>query len=244
MEDIENILLKIQDNTNPQEINDILIELSKNSNEKTLVIVDYFLDSLNATILNKIKLNLIFLLGAIGKVTVLNRKYLNFLVESYFNSDRWVRNEIIQSFLVILQNHEYNNEIYQIIEHALNEDYAPIKKSALSVLMILKELPEKVLLTLLRVLNTNNEEIVEMGLKILKRGVQTGDELFELLNISKGYTILNKSIVRVLILEYFDSISELELLIEKINSSKWEEEYKILCNTEINSFQRILKKNA
>lgn len=244
MEDIENILLKIQDNTNPQEINDILIELSKNSNEKTLVIVDYFLDSLNATILNKIKLNLIFLLGAIGKVTVLNRKYLNFLVESYFNSDRWVRNEIIQSFLVILQNHEYNNEIYQIIEHALNEDYAPIKKSALSVLMILKELPEKVLLTLLRVLNTNNEEIVEMGLKILKRGVQTGDELFELLNISKGYTILNKSIVRVLILEYFDSISELELFIEKINSSKWEEEYKILCNTEINSFQRILKKNA
>lgn len=244
MEDIENILLKIKDNINPQEINDILIKLSKNPNEKTLVIVDYFLDSLNATILNKIKLNLIFLLGVIGSVTVLNRKYLNFLVESYFNSDRWVRNEIIQSFLVILQNHEYNNEIYQIIEHALNEDYAPIKKSALNVLMILKELPEKVLLTLLRVLNTNNEEIVEMGLKILKRGVQTGDELFELLNISKGYTILNKSIVRVLILEYFDSISELELFIEKINSSKWEEEYKILCNTEINSFQRILKKNA
>jgi hypothetical protein len=244
MEDIDNILLKIQDNANPQEINDILIELSKNSNEKTLVIVDYFLDSLNATILNKIKLNLIFLLGAIGRVTVLNRKYLNFLVESYFNSDRWVRNEIIQSFLVILQKHEYKNEIFQIIEHALNEDYAPIKKSALSVLMILKELPEKVLLTLLRVLDTNNEEIVEMGLKILKRGVQTGDELFELLSISKGYTILNKTIVRVLILEYFDSISELESFIEKINASKWEVEYKTLCKTEINSFQRILKKKS
>jgi len=244
MEDIENILLKIQDNTNPQEINDILIKLSKNPNEKTLIIVDYFLDSLNATILNKIKLNLIFLLGAIGSVTILNRKYLNFLLESYFNSDRWVRNEIIQSFLVILQNHEYNNEIYQIIEHALNEDYLPIKKSALSVLMILKELPEKVVLTLLRILDTNNDEILEMGLKILKRSVQTWDELFELLNISKGYTILNKFIVRVLILEYFDSISELELFIEKINSSKWEEEYKILCNTEINSFQRILKKKA
>ena len=244
MEDIENILLKIQDNTNPQEINDILIELSKNPNEKTLVIIDYFLDSLNATILNKIKLNLIFLLGAIGSVTVLNRKYLNFLVESYFSSDRWVRNEIIQSFLVILQNHEYNNEIYQIIEQALNEDYAPIKKSALNVLMILKELPEKVVLTLLRILDTNNDEILEMGLKILKRGVQTWDELFELLNISKGYTVLNKFIVRVLILEYFDSISELEAFIEKINSSNWEEEYKILCKTEINSFQRILKKKA
>jgi predicted Rossmann-fold nucleotide-binding protein len=199
---------------------------------------------LNATILNKIKLNLIFLIGAIGSVTVLNRKYLNFLVESYFNSDRWVRNEIIQSFLVILQNHEYNNEIYKLLEHALNEDYAPIKKSALSVLMILKELPEKVVLTLLRVLDTNNEEIVEMGLKILKRGVQTGDELFELLNISKGYTILNKSIVRVLILGYFDSISKLESFKERIDSSKWEEEYIILCNTEINSFQRILKKKA
>jgi len=244
MKDIENILLKIQDNTNSQEINDILIELSKNPNEKTLVIIDYFLDSLNATILNKIKLNLIFLIGAIGRITVLNRKYLNFLVESYFNSDRWVRNEIIQSFLVILQNHEYDDEIYQIIEHALNEDYSPIKKSALSVLMILKELPEKVLLTLLRVLDTNNDEILEMGLKILRRSVQTWDELFELLNISKGYTILNKLIVRVLILEYFDSISELESFIEKINSSKWEEEYKILCNTEIYSFQRILKKKA
>jgi len=244
MEDIENILLKIQDNTNPQEINDILIKLSKKPSEKTLVIVDYFLDSLNATILNKIKLNLIFLIGAIGSETILNRKYLNFLVESYFNSDRWVRNEIIQSFLVILQNHEYNNEIYQIIERALNEDYAPIKKSALNILMIFKELPEKVVLTLLRVLDTNDEEIVEMGLKILKRSIQTGDDLFEFLNISKGFTILNKSIVRVLILEYFDSISELESFMEKINSSKWEKEYKILCNTEINSFQRILKKNT
>ena len=241
MEDIENILLKIQDNKNPQEINDILIQLSKNPSEKTLVIVDYFIDSLNATTFNKIKLNLIFLIGTIGSLTVLNRKYLNFLVESYFNSDRWVRNEIIQSFLVILQNHEYNNEIYQIIELALREDYQPIKKSALNVLMILKEIPEKVVLTLLRVLDTNNDEIVEMGLKILKRSVKTGDELFELLNISKGYTILNKFIVRVLILEYFDSISELEAFIEKINSSKWEEEYKILCNTEINSFQRILR---
>lgn len=244
MEDIENILLKVQDNSNPQEINDILIELSKNPNENTLVIIDYFLDSLNVIILNKIKLNLIFLLGAIGRVTVLNRKYLNFLVESYFNSDRWVRNEIIQSFLVILQNHEYNNEIYQIIELALNEDYVPIKKSALSVLMILKELPEKVVLTLLRILDTNNDDILEMGLKILKRGVQTWDELFELLNNSKGYTILNKFIVRVLILEYFDSISELESFIEKIDSSNWEEEYKVLCKTEINSFQRILKKKA
>ncbi len=45
MEDIEKILLKIQDNTNSQEINDILIELSKNPSEKSLVIVDYFLDS-------------------------------------------------------------------------------------------------------------------------------------------------------------------------------------------------------
>ncbi len=242
MEDIENILLKIQDNTNPQEINDILIKLSKNSNEKTLIIVDFFLDSLNATILNKIKLNLIFLLGTIGRVTVLNRKYLNFLVDSYFDSDRWVRHEIMQAFLVILENHEYNNEIYQIIELALNEDYLPIKKSALSVLMILKELPEKFVLSLLRVLDTNNEEIVEMGLKILKRSVQTGEELYEFLNNSKVYTILKKSIVRVLILEYFDSISELESFMEKINSSKWEKEYKILCNTEINSFQRILKK--
>jgi len=108
--------------------------------------------------------------------------------------------------------------------------------------MILKELPEKFVLSLLRVLDTNNEEIVEMGLKILKRSVQTGEELYEFLNNSKVYTILKKSIVRVLILEYFDSISELESFMEKINSSKWEKEYKILCNTEINSFQRILKK--
>ena len=244
MEEIESFLLKIQDNKNPQEINDILIKLSKSPNEKILVIVDYFLDSLNSTILNKIKLNLIFLLGAIGSVTVLNRKYLNFLIESYFNSDRWVRKEIIESFLVILQNHEYNNEIFQIIELALNEDYFPIKKNALSVLMILKEIPKKLVLTVLRLLDTNNEEIIEMGLKILKSGVQTGDELFELLNISKNYTSLNKSIVRVLILEYFDSISELESFKEKIGFSKWEEEYKILCNTEIKSFQRVLNRKA
>lgn len=244
MDEIEKIIIKIRNATNPQEINNILIELIKKPNIKLLAIIDYLLDSLPITILEKVKLNLIFLLGEIGNISVLNQKYLNFLIESYYNSDRWVRNEIIQAFLQILQYNEYNNEILEILKYALNEDYTPIKKGALNALMLCKVLPKIELKTLLKVLDTDNSEIVEKGILILKKYVQNGNDLFGRLDTSKNYTILSKSIIRTLIIAYFDSKDELESFRENINSSEWEDKYKVLCNTEITSFQNIFMKKG
>lgn len=244
MDEIEKIIIKIRNTTNSQEINNILIELIKKPNIKLLAIIDYLLDSLPITILEKVKLNLIFLLGGIGNISVLNQKYLNYLIENYYNSDRWVRNEIIQAFLQILQYHEYNNEILEILKYALNEDYTPIKKGALNALMLFKGEPKIELKTLLKVLDTDNSEIVEKGIIILKKYIQNGNDLFKLLNTSKNYTILSKSIIRILIITYFDSLDELESFIEKINSSEWEDKYKVLCNTEITSFKNIFMKKG
>ena len=244
MDEIEKIIIKIRNTTNPQEINNILIELIKKPNVKLLAIIDYLLDSLPITILEKVKLNLIFLLGGIGNISVLNQKYLNFLIENYYNSDRWVRNEIIQAFLQILQYHEYNNEILEILKYALNEDYTPIKKGALNALMLFKKLPKIDLKNLLKVLDTDNSEIGEKGIIVLKKYIQNGNDLFGALNTSKNYTILCKSIIRILIIAYFDSKDELESFRERINSSKWEDNYKNLCNTEITSFQNIFMKKS
>lgn len=244
MDEIEKIIIKIRNTTNSQEINNILIELIKKPNIKLLAIIDYLLDSLSITILEKVKLNLIFLLGGIGNISVLNQKYLNYLIENYYNSDRWVRNEIIQAFLQILQYHEYNNEILEILKYALNEDYTPIKKGALNTLLLFKGLPKIELKTLLKVLDTDNSEIVEKGIIILKKYIQNGNDLFKLLNTSKNYTILSKSIIRILIITYFDSLDELESFIEKISSSEWEDKYKVLCNTEITSFKNIFMKKG
>ncbi len=243
MDEIEKIIIKIRNTTNPQEINNILIELSKKPNVKLLAIIDYLLDSLPITMLEKVKMNLIFLLGGIGNITILNQKYLNYLIENYYNSDRWVRNEIIQAFLQILQYHEYNNKILEILKYALNEDYTPIKKGALNALMLFKGLPKIELKTLLKVLDTDNSEIVEKGIIILKKYIQDRNDLFGLLNTSKNYTILSKSIIRILIISYFDSKDELESFKENIKSSEWEDKYKVLCNTEITSFQNIFMKN-
>jgi len=244
MDEIEKIIIKIRNTTNPQEINNILIELIKKPNIELLAIIDYLLDSIPITMLEKVKLNLIFLLGEIGNISVLNQKYLNFLIESYYNSDRWVRNEIIQAFLQILQYNEYNNEILEILKYALNEDYTPIKKGALNALMLFKGLPKIELKTLLKVLDTDNSEIVEKGILILKKYVQNGNDLFGRLDTSKNYTILSKSIIRTLIIAYFDSKDELESFRENINSSEWEDKYKVLCNTEITSFQNIFMKKG
>jgi len=244
MDEIEKIIIKIRNATNPQEFNNILIELIKKPNIELLAIIDYLLDSIPITMLEKVKLNLIFLLGEIGNISVLNQKYLNFLIESYYNSDRWVRNEIIQAFLQILQYNEYNNEILEILKYALNEDYTPIKKGALNALMLFKVLPKIELKTLLKVLDTDNSEIVEKGILILKKYVQNGNDLFGRLDTSKNYTILSKSIIRTLIIAYFDSKDELESFRENINSSEWEDKYKVLCNTEITSFQNIFMKKG
>ena len=244
MDEIEKIIIKIRNTTNPQEINNILIELSKKPNIKLLAIIDYLLDSLPITMLEKVKMNLIFLLGGIGKISILNQKYLNFLIENYYNSDRWVRNEIIQAFLQILHYHEYNNEILEILKYALNEDYTPIKKGALNALLLFKGQPKIELKILLKVLDTDNSEIVEKGIIILKKYIQNRNDLFGLLNTSKNYTILSKSIIRILIITYFDSKDELESFKENINSSEWEDKYKVLCNTEITSFQNIFMKKG
>ncbi|MFX1304802.1 MAG: hypothetical protein ACFE9X_15720, partial [Promethearchaeota archaeon] len=110
----------------PEEINDFLIKLSENPNTEDLKRVDYFIDNLDPPIFEKIKLNLIFLLGEIGESTPIEDKYLNFLLETYYTSDRWIRNEIIQAIGKISKKIEITESIIKLIGYAVNDDYTPI----------------------------------------------------------------------------------------------------------------------
>ncbi|MFX0137476.1 MAG: HEAT repeat domain-containing protein, partial [Candidatus Hodarchaeota archaeon] len=138
---MELIKNNFQDLKNPEEINDFLIKLSKNPSIDDLKYLKYFIDNLDAPIFEKIKLNLIFLLGEIGKSSLLEDIYLSFLIETYYTSDRWIRSEIIQAIGKISVKTEIKDNAIKLIGYAVNDDYSPIKINALKVLLNLREFP-------------------------------------------------------------------------------------------------------
>ena len=109
----------IKKSKNPEVINDFLIKLSKSPNIEYFSILDYFIDEIDIQILEKVKLNLVFLIGEIGKGSVIDTKYLEFLSKTYYSSDRWIRNEIIQAFGKILKKTEISQDAIELIGYAI-----------------------------------------------------------------------------------------------------------------------------
>ena len=67
---------EIKKSNNPDLINDFLIVLSENPSKEHLGYLNHFIESTDAQILNKIKLNLMYLLGEIGNLTPLQDDFL------------------------------------------------------------------------------------------------------------------------------------------------------------------------
>jgi hypothetical protein len=225
-------------------INNYLIEASRQPDKKFLSSINFLIENANKSVLKRIKLNLVFLLGEIGKNEKLNNKYLRFLVNSYFNSDRWIRNEILETFNKLSIENELTDEIGNILAYSLLEEYDPTKYSALSVIKKLEFLPDLILKNLLKILEHSSRGVVESSIIILKLHFESGQAFFNMLNTSENYNILGKNSIRSLLIAYFDSIIDLEAFRKKITDSEWPEKNKTLFYNEIDTYQKILARSV
>lgn len=221
-------------------INDILIEASKRAGKEDLIYFDCLIENAKNPFLEKVKLSLIYLLGEIGKRNVLDSKHLKYLIKSYYDSDRWIRNEIIQSLGKIVDKHKISSEILTILAYAVLEDYIPSKINALKLLKNLKHVPNIILKNIMKAMDVSNLEIVEYSIQVLRNHIKDDVALFNILNTNKNYTLLTKNSFRTLLIEYFDFMAKLENFKQKISETNWNSEYQSLFIKEIESYQRIL----
>ncbi len=225
-------------------INNFLIEASRQPDNKNLKKINFLIKDASKSVLEKIKLNLIYFLGEFGKMQKLDAIYLQFLVKSYFNSDRWIRNEILEAFNKLSKENELSDEIINILTYALLEDYEPTKYNALNVIKKLDFLPDLILKNLLKILEHSSRELVESIIMIMKFHFENSQALFSMLNSSDNFTFLEKNAIRSLLVAYFDSIINLEAFRKKIIDSEWPEKHKTLFYNEIDTYQRILARST
>ncbi|MFW9818827.1 MAG: hypothetical protein ACFFE5_04395 [Candidatus Thorarchaeota archaeon] len=243
MDSIEKKFIDLKTSNSSEEINDFLIELSKNPKEEHLKFLDFFTKNLDSQIYEKIKLNFIFLIGEIGRLVPLEEKYLSLLIETYYKSDRWIRNEIIQAIKKIMQKNEVTEEILKLIGYAINDEYRPIKINSLKIILNLEDIPLFIRRNLFLALKTNDLETNELCTKIFQNRIPDFNELFRSLEYSDNYMLLNPHAIRTLLLIYFISPIYIESFREKILDSNWNLEYKEKYLKEIDTYIQILLKN-
>jgi hypothetical protein len=234
---------KIKESKNPEKINDFLVRLSENPKKEYLKYLKELIGDLNTQLLDKVSLNLIFILGEIGGLTIIDEYYLNFIFETYYHSDRWIRNEILQAIDKISRKSELPENIVLLIGNALNEEYYPIKMNALKILFNLDTFPIIVFKNLLHALNSKDSEVLDGCRRIFNKIHLDIDRLFSLLYQSDNYKILKLRGIRSLLLIQFNSIIYLESFRKKIQNSQWHETFKMNYLKEIDTFQRIMAKN-
>ena len=234
---------EIKNSNSPDLINDFLIQLCENPKAEHLEYLDYFIKSVDPQIFAKIKLNLVFVFGEIGNLTALPDDYLKLIVEEYYKSDRWVRNEIIQAISKISKKSELNEKTVELLSNALKDEYIPIKISTLNLLLNFKRLPDNILINLIRLMNSKDSEILEGCRKVFDKIPQQADRIFLVLNVIDKYKILKPRGIRTLLLIQFKSIINAESFREMIVNSNWEENYKKNYLKELDTFESILLKN-
>ena len=240
MEILKNKFEEIKKAKNPEVINDFLMKLSEEPSIEYLNLIQYLIDNLETQIFEKVKLNIIFLLGEIGRLSILNLKYLDFLLEFYYKSDRWVRNEIIQAFGKISKNTKLTDDIFKLIGYAINDDYSPIRVNALKIILDLEYLPHFVQRNLYYIMNLHDPELEPLYVRIFERLLSDYNQLFDSLNNSANYKILKLRAFRVLLFIYFKSPINLENFRQKISKSKWEDDYKENFLKEIDMYEKLL----
>jgi hypothetical protein len=191
----------------------------------------------------KIKINLVYVLGEIGNLTKLEENYLQKLIDIYCTSDRWVRKEVIQAINKISKESNLNENIIGLLGNALMDDYLPVILSALGVLLNFKIFPNSILRNFYQVLNSKESEIVDFCIRVLETVPLETQSIFELLNFSENYKILKPRAIRSLLLTKFKSLFNLESFREKIFNSGWDNSFKENYLKEIDTLQRILIQN-
>jgi len=236
----ETALNQLKTAKNPEELNDVLIDLGNNPKIRHLIVLDYILDNFDQEKLSHIKLNLIYFIGELGLLTGIKDRYLLFLENSYYESDRWIRNEIIQALNKISRLTEINR-LFGVITRGLFDEYEPIKINSLRCVLEIESLrSNEILAKILLNLRTENREIKDLIGDILKGSLNDESELFDLLNQAERYKGLNKHAFRNLLMVFFDSVVALESFRTKIQISNWQEDSKKQFLNEMKTYERIL----
>ncbi|MFX1329819.1 MAG: hypothetical protein ACFE91_16945 [Promethearchaeota archaeon] len=224
----------------PEKINDLLIKFSENPDVEHLKYLNYFIDIPNTQLINKIKLNLVYLIGEIGLKLPLDHKYLNYLLESYYTSDRWVRNEIIQAFGKVSTKIDMTDDIIRLIGYAINDDYDPIKFNALKIIYEFEILPRMILRNIFQALNYKDRGNEDLYANIFHKFLPDFHQLFDSLNNQENFKLLKSKSIRFLLLTYFQSSITIESFRKMILDSNWEEHFKELYLKEIDVYEKIL----
>ena len=238
----EKIIAKVQKNYSDLNfINGIILELSKEPKVFQFEIVDFLTKTLKKEDLRKININLIYLLGELGKIKPLEEKYVKYLLDSFYISDRWIRQEILKSLeknIKVVKSHE---TFIKVISDALKEDYEPNNITALKVVLQLDKVPPPLFRSFLTLINKQQHELQEYITKILSKDFDTGSLIFELLNQNKNYRILKPNGVRLVLQSLISSINEIDAFQTLIKSSDWEDNYKSLFLDEIKIIKNLIK---
>ena len=225
-------------------INEFLIEASKTPHLKNLIDIDYLITSSQDSLLKHFAINLIFLLGEIGKNHFLSDNYIKFLIETYFKSDRWIRNEILLVFSKSIRIDDLFQKILDVIEFALVDDYEPIVINALTVINYAKRIPESCYPKIIRNLESKNFKIVQESIKVLKKHVKSTNMLYEILLKESSINLYRKTILRSLLMTFFSEVHLVEEFREKIMKSDLDLAKKESLISEIKTYQRILQQRT
>ena len=234
---------EIKDSKDPDVINDFLIELGKYPKKDHLSILDYFIENYDPVIFNQIKLNVIFNIGEIGIEQSLDNKYIDFLIEEYYSSDRWVRNEILSTLNKIANHTKLPVQIFETLKYAMLDDYLPISINAMKVIMHYENIADDSFKKIFNLLRTSDLKLQDQISNVLKKFIKNESRLFELLTDCNNYKSFNKKALRSLLIIYFNSamsLSNLESFRKLLENSEWEIDYKEMFFNEIDTYEKLL----
>ncbi|MHA1150183.1 MAG: hypothetical protein ACTSR8_18280 [Promethearchaeota archaeon] len=225
-----------------EEINNFLIELGENPECKYLKYIEYFIKNFNTQKRAKINLNIIWLLGKITINDKINHFFIDYLYEVYYNTDRWVRNEILHTLNQLFPQIKYSEDLKSIIKFSINDEYKPIRLNILKLLSNLEEISIDFHLVILKMLNTADSDELEQLTTIIKKLVHNEKDFFNFLSEKENYKILTKNGIRNILISFFSSILSLETFRNKITQSKWDSIQKENFLKEIDIYQKIILK--
>ena len=152
---------KIKNSKDPNEINDFLIRIGNVPKLYYLPLLNYFIENPKIDFIAQIKINVIWALGQLGKIEGLEEKHIEYLVRSYYNSDRWERDEIIKAFGQISNNMKLSKDAIELLSLSLKDDYLPIIISSLRSLQNINDLPENIIKNLIFLLDSSENEVIK-----------------------------------------------------------------------------------
>ena len=193
--------------------------------------------------MKNITINLVYVLGEIGEIVPLEKQNLEFLEDTYYKSDRWIRNEIIQALSKASKKSRLPNKLIRLIGFSLNDDYDLIKINSLKAILNFNQISDFILKNVIKMLELKNSEIIDYCSMIIKKSFKNPKQLYDFLNQTQAYKEVKKDTLRNLLIISCNSILHLESFREAISKSGWEKEIKENYMNEIDTYEKILLKN-